>query len=110
MTNQCKFDMENYLFIPLAIDTCVSVMRGMKLSILQKHRLQRKRTKYSTVRSNWKDRICAVGMKTDTDAANNRINCLCLPGVISAACEESHIYGKSGDLVVSMNMPRKEVE
>ena len=79
MTNQCKFDMGNYLFIPLAMDTCVSVMIGVKLSYLQNHRPQRKRTKYSTVRFNWEGRICAHRMKADTDAGNNRIDASASP-------------------------------
>ena len=109
MTNQCKFDMGNYLFIPLAKDTCASVMRGLKLSILQKHRLQRKRTKYSTVRTNWEGRIRGLWMKTDTDAGNNRIDASA-PPVSCRQHVKKVIYGKSGDLVVSMNMPRKVVE
>ncbi|MHB1493798.1 MAG: hypothetical protein ACYCSG_00880 [Thermoplasmataceae archaeon] len=57
MTNQCKFGMGNYLFIPSAGDTCVSVMRGMKLSYLQNHRPQREQTKHSIVMQNWEGRI-----------------------------------------------------
>ena len=70
MTGQYKFGTGNYLFIPLAGDTCVSVMRGMKLSILQNHRLQREQTKYSTIRANREGRIRVAWMKADTEAIN----------------------------------------
>ena len=109
MTNQCKFGMGNYLFTPSAEDTCVSVMRGMKLSFLQNHRPQRERTKYSTVSSNWEGRICQAWMKADTEAINNRLDAPASP----VSCRQ-HVrkvmYRKSGDLVVSTNMPRKVVE
>ena len=109
MTNQCKFGMGNYLFISSAVDTCVSVMRGMKLSYLQNHRPQRKRTKYSIVRANWKGRIREIWMKADTEAINNRRDAPASP----VSCRQ-HVrkvmYSKSGDLVVSMNTPRKVVE
>ena len=49
MTNQCKFGMGNYLFIPSAGNTCTSVMKCVKLFSLQNHRPQRKRTEYCTV-------------------------------------------------------------
>ncbi|MHB8560027.1 MAG: hypothetical protein ACYDAP_02510 [Thermoplasmataceae archaeon] len=109
MTNQCKFGMGNYLFISSAVDTCVSVMRGMKLSYLQNHRPQRKRTKYSIVRANWKGRIREIWMKADTEAINNRRDASASP----VSCRQhvrKAMYCKSGDLVVSMNMPRKVVE
>jgi len=109
MTNQCKFDMGNYLFIPSAVVTCVSAMGGVKLSFLQNHRPQRKRTKYSTVSFNWEGRIRGFRMKADTEAGNNRLDASASP----VSCRQhvrKVIYGKSGDLVVSMNMPRKVVE
>ena len=110
MTNQCKFGMGNYLFTPSAGDTCVSVMRGMKLSTLQNHRPQRERTKYSTVMQNWEGRICPTRMKADTEEKeNNRHDSSASP----VSCRQ-HVrkvmYCKSGDLVVSKNMPRKVVE
>ncbi|MHB1492073.1 MAG: hypothetical protein ACYCR7_00895 [Thermoplasmataceae archaeon] len=109
MTNQCEFGMGNYLFIPSAGDTCVSVMRGMKLSYLQNHRLQRERTKYSTVRPNWEGRVRVVWMKANTEAINNRLDVSASP----VSCRQhvrKAIYCKSGDLVVSINKPRKVVE
>ena len=109
MTSQCKFGMGNYLFTLTAGDTCVSVMRGVKLSHLQNHRLQRKRTKYSTVSLNWEGRICMFWMKANTEAINNRLGVSASP-VSCRQHERKVIYGKSGDLVVSMNMPRKVVE
>ena len=109
MTNQCKFGMGNYLFIPSAGDTCVSVMRGVKLSYLQNHRPQRKRTKYSTVSFNWEGRICPREMKANTEAINNRRDASASP-VSCRQHERKVMYGKSGDLVVSMNMLRKVVE
>ena len=109
MTGQCKLGMGNYLFIPSAVDTCVSVMRGIKLPHLQNHRLQRKRTKYSIVRSNWEGRIRMDWIKADTGEKDNRHDCSASP----VSCRQ-HVrkvmYGKSGDLVVSMNMPREAVE
>lgn len=109
MTSQCKFGIGNYLFIPSAVDTCISVMRGMKLSYLQNHRLQRKRTKYSTVSFNREGRIYVVWMKADTGAINNRPDA----SASQVSCRQ-HVrkvmYGKSGDFVLSMNMPRKVVE
>ena len=109
MTGQCKFGMGNYLFNPSAGDTCVSAMRGVKLSDLQNHRLQRKRTKYSIVRLNWEGRICTVWMKADTGERDNRHDSPASP----VSCRQhvrKVLYGKSGDLVASMNMPRKAVE
>jgi len=109
MTNQCKFGMGNYLFIPSAGDTCVSVMGGMKLSTLQNHRPQRKRTKYSTVSLEWEGRVREIWMKVNTEAINNRLDASASP----VSCRQhvrKVIYGKSGDLAVSMNMPRKVVE
>ena len=110
MTNQCKFGMGNYLFISLAGDTCVSVMRGIKLSYLQNHRPQRERTKYSTVRSNWEGRIREWWMKANTEEKeNNRSDSSASP----VSCRQhvrKAMYCKSGDLVVSMNMLRKVVE
>ena len=97
------------MFIPLAGDTCVSVMRGMKLSILQNHRLQRERTKYSTVRANRKGPIRAAWMKAHTEAINNRPDASASP-VSCRLHVRKVMYGKSGDLAVSMNMPRKVVE
>ncbi|EQB65331.1 MAG: hypothetical protein AMDU2_EPLC00011G0017 [Thermoplasmatales archaeon E-plasma] len=109
MTNQCKFGMGNYLFIPSAGDTCFSVMRGMKLSYLQNHRLQRERTKHNTVSFEREGRIRVVWMKANTEAINNGLDASASP----VSCRQ-HVrkvmYCKSGDLVVSINKPRKVVE
>ena len=110
MTNQCKFGMGNYLFTPSAEDTCVSVMRGVKLSFLQNHRPQRKRTKYSIVRANWKGRIREIWMKANTEEKEINRNDSSASPVSCRQHVRKAMYCKSGDLVVSMNMPRKVVE
>lgn len=110
MTNQCKFGMGNYLFIPSAGDTCVSVMRGVKLSYLQNHRPQRKRTKYSTVSSKWEGRIRVVWMKADTEEKDNNRHGSSASPVSCRQHVRKAMYCKSGNLVVSKNMPREVVE
>ena len=109
MSGQCESDNRNLQYVCLAKHTCVSVMRDTKLSYLQNHRPQRKRTKYSIVRANWKGRIREIWMKADTEAINNRRDASASP----VSCRQhvrKAMYCKSGDLVVSMNMPRKVVE
>ena len=97
MTDQCKFGMGNYLFIPLAEDTCIPVMECGKLTLLRNHRQQRKRTEYSIVRSKWEGRARMVWAKTDTEDINNRI-CSSASPVSCRLHVRIAIYGKSGDL------------
>ena len=92
MADQCKFGMGNYLFIPLVRDTCIPVMECVKLSFIQNHRPQRKRTEYSTVRSNWEGRACVIWAKTDTGENAKQERLPCFPGVLPVACEESHVW------------------
>lgn len=106
MTDQCKFGMGNYLFIPLAEDACIPVMGCVKSSHPQNHRPQRKRTEYSAVSSNREGRACQSWVKANTGDRNNRIGSLASP----ASCRwhvRKAICGKSGDLAASRNMPRK---
>ncbi len=109
MANQCKFGMGNYLFIPSAGNTCISAMECVKLFSLRNHRPQRKRMKYSTVRSKWEDRARKDRAKADTVKIENRKNSTASP----VSCQwhvRKAIYCKSGDHVASMNMPREVVK
>ena len=109
MTNQCKFGMGNYLFIPSAGDTCVSVMRGVKLCSLQSSRLQRKRMEYNTVSPKWNGRSRPSREKAVTDTQTNCNGVSAFP----VSCQlhgTKDMLDKSGDLALSMNMPRKVVE
>ena len=109
MANQCKFGMGNCLFIPSSGNTCILVIKCVKLFSLQNHRPQRKRMEYSTVRSKWEGRARALGAKADTVELENRKEFTASP----VSCQwhvMKAIYGKSGDPVVSMNMPRGVVK
>ena len=84
MTSQCKFGIGNHRFIRAAADTCVSVMGGMKLSSLQNHRPQRKRTSNSVVSPIWEGRARLVEAKANIPASANRI----YAGTSPASCRQ----------------------
>ena len=104
MTNQWKFGTGNYLFVRVAAGTCIPVMECVELPNLQNHRLQRKRTKYSTVSDNWEGRAGRPVAKAITEVENNRNRASASP-VSCRQHERKAMWGKLGDLAFSTKMP-----
>jgi hypothetical protein len=104
MTNQWKFGTGNNLFVRLAAGTCIPVMECMELPNLQSRRLQRKRTKYSTVRVYWEGRAGRPAAKAITEVENNRNGASASP----VSCRQhgrKAMWGKLGDPAFSTKMP-----
>ena len=109
MSRQCKSDSRNLQFTCLAKHTCVPATIRLKLCYPQNPRQQRKRMEYSTVSPNWKGRSCLWKEKTVTDALENYNTASAFP----VSCQlhgMKDILDNSGDLAVSMNMPREVAE
>ena len=104
MTNPCKLGSGNYLFIRIAAITCIPVMGCVELIVLQNHRPQRKRTKYSTVSVEWEGRAGRLAAKATTEDEINRTRSPASP----VSCRQhvrKAMRSKPGDPAFSTKMP-----